>query len=77
MSTRILTSSGLYSGAVSAKGLLRSPLPDADHAAVLPGCTALLRVAITETGLGYASPYLLGLVVAASLLPAPIREERP
>jgi hypothetical protein len=76
MSTRILTSSGLYSGAVSAEGLLRIPLPVAHYAAVLPRCTALLRVSITETELGYASPYLLGLVVAASLLPAPIREER-
>jgi hypothetical protein len=31
---------------------------------------------ITETGLGDASPYLLELVVAASLVAAPVREER-
>ncbi len=31
---------------------------------------------ITETGLGDASPYLLELVVAASLLAAPAREAR-
>jgi len=72
MSTRILTSSGPYSGAV-----LRSPLPVVHYAAALLGYTALLRVSITETGVGYASHYLLGLVVAASLLAAPIREERP
>jgi hypothetical protein len=31
---------------------------------------------VTETGLGDASPYLLELVVAASLLAAPVKEER-
>ena len=36
-----------------------------------------LVASITETGLGDASPYLLELIVAASLLAAPIREERP
>jgi hypothetical protein len=35
-----------------------------------------LVASITETGLGDASPYLLELIVAASLLAAPIREER-
>jgi O-antigen ligase len=35
-----------------------------------------LVASITETGLGDASPYLLNLVVAASLLAAPTREER-
>jgi hypothetical protein len=44
--------------------------------------TALFLVAyclvasITETGLGEASPYLLNLVVAASLLAAPVEARR-
>jgi hypothetical protein len=36
-----------------------------------------LRVGLSMTGLGDASRYLLELVVATSLLAAPIREERP
>jgi O-antigen ligase len=35
-----------------------------------------LVASLTETGLGDASPYLLELVVAASLLAAPVQEER-
>ena len=35
-----------------------------------------MMASITETGLGDASPYLLELVVAASLLAAPVQEER-
>ena len=35
-----------------------------------------LVASITETGLGDASPYLLELTVAASLLAAPAEEER-
>jgi hypothetical protein len=35
-----------------------------------------LVASITETGLGDASPYLLSLVVAASLLAAPVEEGR-
>ena len=39
--------------------------------------TYCLVASITETGLGDASPYLLELVVAASLLAAPVDEEAP
>ena len=52
------------------------------HRRGLRRATALFLVAyclvasITETGLGDASPYLLELVVAASLLAAPVEEER-
>ena len=38
--------------------------------------TYCLVASITETGLGDASPYLLNLVVAASLLATPVRSER-
>ena len=38
--------------------------------------TYCLAASITETGLGDASPYLLELVVAASLLAAPPQEQR-
>jgi hypothetical protein len=39
--------------------------------------TYCLVASITETGLGDASPYLLELIVAASLLAAPTGERRP
>jgi len=38
--------------------------------------TYCVMASVTETGLGDASPYLLELVVAASLLAAPAREDR-
>ena len=46
------------------------------RAAALFLVTYCLVASITETGLGDASPYLLHLVVAASLLAAPAGEER-
>ena len=46
------------------------------RAAALFLVTYCLVASITETGLGDASPYLLDLVVAASLLAAPAGEER-
>jgi hypothetical protein len=46
------------------------------RAAALFLITYCLVASITETGLGDASPYLLHLVVAASLLAAPAGEER-
>ena len=45
------------------------------RAAALFLVTYCLVASITETGLGDASPYLLHLVVAASLLAAPVKEE--
>ena len=38
--------------------------------------TYCLIASITETGLGDASPYLLELIIAASLLAAPAGERR-
>ena len=73
---------GWFGVAIDATLLLVLLFLAVTHPRGIRRATALFLIAyclvasITETGLGDASPYLLHLVVAASLLAAPVAEER-
>jgi hypothetical protein len=73
---------GWFGVAIDATLLLVLLLLAVKHPRGIRRATALFLIvycmvaSITETGLGDASPYLLHLVVAASILAPPVREER-